>query len=152
MEPEKIARRFFEELWNRRQFEVADDIIATDCVTHQLRSDPGPVPADSRGPEVIKDHIRAWLVSFPDLCWEIEEIVSDDERVVTWARARGTHQATWQGIPPSGRELVIRCVVMHRVVAGKIKEDWVLTEAFGLYQQLGIVPPIASLVGQAQQS
>jgi len=149
MEPEQVARRFFEELWNERRLEAADELIATDCVTHQLRSAVGPAPSAPRGPEARKEHIRTWLIAFPDLRWEIEASVADDDHVVTWATAHGTHDGMWQGIPPTGREIVIRSVVMHRIVAGQIREDWVVTEALGVYQQLGIVPPTPTLLQRA---
>jgi hypothetical protein len=41
----------------------------------------------------------------------------------------------------------IRMFTVHRVVQGKIVEDWVLVESLGLFQQLGVVPKTADLVG-----
>jgi hypothetical protein len=35
---------------------------------------------------------------------------------------------------------------IHRVVQGKIVEDWVLVESLGFFQQLGVVPNTADLV------
>jgi SnoaL-like polyketide cyclase len=51
------------------------------------------------------------------------------------------------GIPASGKKLQIRMFTIHRVVQGKIVEDWVLVESLGLFQQLGVVPNTADLVG-----
>jgi len=42
----------------------------------------------------------------------------------------------------------IRMFTVHRVVQGRIVEDWVLMESFGFFQQLGVVPNTADLVGQ----
>jgi len=33
-----IVTRFINELWNERKLELADELIALHCVTHQLRS------------------------------------------------------------------------------------------------------------------
>ena len=41
----------------------------------------------------------------------------------------------------------IRMFTVHRVVQGKIVEDWVLVESLGIFQQLGVVPNTADLVG-----
>jgi hypothetical protein len=41
----------------------------------------------------------------------------------------------------------IRMFTVHRVVQGKIVEDWVLVESLGVFQQLGVVPSTADLVG-----
>ena len=144
-----VSRRFFEEVWNARRLEVADEIVAADCITRQLRSSDGPMPSASRGPDALKEHVRSWLAAFPDLMWEIEAVVTQGDRVVTWAMARGTHEGQWLGIAPTGRRVAIQCVVLHRVADGRIAEDWVVTEALGIFQQLGIVADTPSLLASA---
>ena len=57
-ENKAIVARFYEELWNKRMLNVADEIIAPDCVTHQLHSGEIPV-AVPRNPEaVFKSQLR----------------------------------------------------------------------------------------------
>jgi predicted ester cyclase len=107
-----VARRFFEELWNRRELDVADDIIAPDCVTHQLQSGVEP-DGSPRGPEAVKHHVAEWLAGFPDLRFEVEQLVAEGEHVVSRVVARGTHAGTWQGVAPTGKEVSIRMVVTH---------------------------------------
>jgi predicted ester cyclase len=63
--------------------------------------------------------------------------------------AHGTHQGAWLGIAPTGQRVAIRCVVLHRVVDGRIVEDWVVTEALGVFQQLGLVPDTPTLIANA---
>ena len=145
-DPKQLVNRFVEELWNERRLEVADAIFAKDCVTHQLRSG---LPADAvpRGPQVIKEHVTGWVASFPDLHFSIEQILSDGDRVVTQLLMEGTHQGAWMGIPASGKKMQIRMFTIHRVEQGKIVEDWVLVESLGFFQQLGVVPNTADMVG-----
>ena len=145
-DPKQLINRFVEELWNERRLEVADAIFAKDCVTHQLRSG-GPADAVRRGPEAIKEHVTGWIASFPDLRFTIEQILSEGDRVVMLLLMEGTHQGAWMGIPASGRKMQIRMFTVHRVVQGKIVEDWVLVESLGIFQQLGVVPNTADLVG-----
>ena len=126
--------------------DVADAIFAADCLTHQLRSG---VPADAvpRGPQAIKEHVAGWIASFPDLHFSIEQPVSEGDRVVMQLLMEGTHGGAWLGIPASGKKMQIRMFTVHRVVQGKIVEDWVLVESLGVFQQLGVVPSAADLVG-----
>jgi hypothetical protein len=145
----EVARRFFDELWNERRLDVADEIIAPHCVTHQLKSAPGPMSSASRGPGPLKEHIRVWLTAFPDLRWEIDASMEQDDRALCWVTARATHRGEWQGILPTQRPVVLRCAVMHRVERGQIVEDWVLTDALGLYQQLDVVADTATLIRRA---
>jgi len=41
--------------------------------------------------------------------------------------------------------------VTYRVVNGKIVEDWVLVDILAVFQQLGLVPATAKLVGAKPQ-
>jgi hypothetical protein len=50
-ENQAIVQRFYQELWNERQIGLADELIAADCVTHQLRSGAALIGV-ARGPEV----------------------------------------------------------------------------------------------------
>jgi len=140
-----IVKRFVEELWNDRRLDVVDQIFSEDCVTHQLRSGvlDEPVP---RGPEEMKEHISGWLMSFPDLRFNIEQMIAERDCVVSQLVMEGTHQGMWMGILPTGKRLQIRMITVHRIANGKIAEDWVLVESLGLFQQLGAVPNTAELI------
>lgn len=144
-DPKCVINRFVKELWNERRLDVADTIFATDCVTYQLRSG-GPAEPVPRGPDAIKEHIAGWVASFPDLCFRIEQMLSEGDRVATQLVMEGTHRGTWFGIPASGKKIEIRMFTIHRVVRSKIVEDWVLVESLGLFQQLGVVSNTADLV------
>ena len=65
----------------------------------------------------------------------------------TQVLVEGTHQGTWLGIPATGKKLQMRMFTVHRVVHGKIVEDWVLLDSLGVLQPLGIVPNTGDLVG-----
>ena len=145
-DPKELINRFVGELWNERRLEVADTIFDKDCVTHQLRSGV-PVDAVPRGPQAIKEHVAGWIASFPDLRVSIEQILSEGDRVVTQLLMEGTHRGAWLVIPANGKKIQIRMFTVHRVVQGKIVEDWVLVESLGFFQQLGVVPNTADLVG-----
>ena len=146
MNPAKqIIKRFVEELWNARRLDVAHEILSEDCVTHQLRSGVLHEPAH-RGPQEMKEHISGWLMSFPDLRFTIEQMIAEQDRVVSHLVMEGTHLGIWMGIQPTGKRLQIRMITIHRIASGKIAEDWVLIESLGLFQQLGALPDTADLV------
>ncbi|MCA1566928.1 MAG: ester cyclase [Acidobacteria bacterium] len=143
-----VVRRFYEELWNERRVEIADEIIAADCVTHQLTSgveDSGT----PRPPELIKQHVAAWLAGFPDLHFTVEQMLAEGDRVVTHSRMRGTHTGAWHGLAPTGRKISLPMVVIQRIAGGKIAEDWVLVDSLGFYQQLGLAPPTEEIMARA---
>lgn len=137
-ENKAIVSRFFDELWNQRRIEIANEIIAANCVTHQLQSgaeDTGVL----RNPEAVKHHVSGWLVGFPDLRFDVEQMLAEDDHVVTRCVMHGTHKGGWFGISATGKRVSIRMIVTHRIEEAKIAEDWVLVEALGFFQQLGLV-------------
>lgn len=147
-ENKRIVQRFYEELWNERKIEIADEIIAPDCVTHQLAG-ASEGAGVARPPESIKAHVAAWLEGFPDLRFTVEQIVAEDDRVMTHTRVRGTHTGAWQGLLPTGRAVSFPMIVIQRIEGGKIAEDWVLVDSLGFFQQLALVPPTAEIMTRA---
>jgi steroid delta-isomerase-like uncharacterized protein len=144
--PRDVARAFVEKFWNERQFELAERLIAADCVTHQLRS--GSERTFARGPAAIRAHAQEWLEAFPDLRFDIEQLVAEGDLVATRCRAAGTHLGTWLGVPATGRRVELRMSVTQRIVAGRVHEDWVIVEVLGAFQQLGLVPPTEELLAR----
>ena len=86
----KLVTWFIEEIWNQRHLDVADEVFAADCITHQLRSgaDSLTIP---RPPEALKQHISEWLAAFPDIHFSIDQLIAGGDRVVVHCQARGTH-------------------------------------------------------------
>ena len=145
-----VVRRFIEELWNQRKLEVADELFAADCVTHQLRgSDPAAMP---RSPESVKAEAAAWFAAFPDLRFEIEQMFAEGNQVFSRFTMRGTNTGAWMGLPPTNRKVSVPMMTIHRIHEGKIAEDWVLIGTLILLQQLGILPDTTQILERAGKS
>ena len=141
----KLVKRFIEEIWNQRHLDVADEVFAADCITHQLRSGADSLTMP-RPPEALKQHISEWLVAFSDIQFSIEQMITEGDRVVAHFLARGTHLGAWHSIPPTGKEISIQMMVVYRIANGQITEDWVLVDFLGFFQQLGLVKPTNELI------
>ena len=139
-----VVRRFYDELWNGRQLDVADEIFAEGCRSHQLRSGEES-SALARAPEEIKQHVREWLAGFPDLRFEVDELIAEGDLVASRCSMSGSHQGSWMGLEPNGKQINIVMSVTHRIREGLIVEDWVIVEALGFFQQLGLIPPTETL-------
>ena len=61
---------------------------------------------------------------------------------VTRFTARGTHQGDWMGIAPTGKQVTIPGIAIHRITGGRIVENWLSMDMLGALQQLGVVPPL----------
>jgi steroid delta-isomerase-like uncharacterized protein len=149
-ENEQLVRRFIEELWNGRKLALAEELIARDCRTHQLRSGAS-ITATPRGPAAIKEHVEEWLHGFPDLKFTIEQIFSATDKVFAQSILEGTHTGTWLEIPATNKRVTVRMMTVHRIENNKIAEDWVLVESLGFFQQLGLILPTPELFSRARE-
>lgn len=143
-----VVLRFYEELWNNRNLSVADEIVSPNCVTHQLQSGTASVGVP-RGPKAVKQHISEWLEGFPNLHFDVEQMVAEGDQVVSRSVMRGTHTGTWLGVAPTNKEVSIRLMVIQRIENSKIIEDWVLVEALGFFQGLGVLPATQEILSKA---
>ena len=135
-ENEAIVRRFFDEVCNGRQLDVADELFAPDHASH----DP-QIPGVQPGPEGMKQVIATYQQAFPDAHWEVVEMFSTGDRVVTRWIGSGTHGAELMGIAPTGMKVRVAGHWIHHIEDGRIVESWNVWDVLGMLQQLDVVPP-----------
>ena len=129
-----LIRRFYEEVFNKRNLAALDDFYAPDHVDHSL---PPGLPVS---PEGTKQAIAVMMEGFPDLHITIEDMIAEGDKVVTRFTTHGTQQGGLGGIPPTGKQVAISTIEITRIAGGKIAEDWGLDDRLGMLQQLGLVP------------
>ncbi len=133
-----IVRRLVEELWNKGNLSVADELFAPNYEHHDASTlDFG------RGPESEKKRATLYRTAFPDIRLTIEDIIAEGEIVMTRWSCRGTHKGDLSGIALTGKQINISGVTIARLANGKLAEGWVNWDALGLMQQLGVVPELA---------
>jgi steroid delta-isomerase-like uncharacterized protein len=143
-----VVKRFIEEMWNQRKLDLADELFSPDCITHQLRGGEDSAGAP-RTPESVKQEAAGWFAAFPDLKFDVEQMLSAGDHVVTCYTLRGTHTGAWCGVPPTGKSVSVPMFTIHRIRDGKISEDWVLLGTLTFFQQLGLVPAIPDILAAA---
>ena len=131
----EVGRRFAEEVINKKNLAVADEIVAEDFV------ELDPLPGQAQGREGLKQILAMLFAAFPDLHWTIEEDAAEGEKL--WSRFtwRGTHRGEFLGIPATGNQVEVNGVVIDRIVEGKMVDSRILMNDLSLMQQLGVIPP-----------
>ena len=132
-----IVHRLFDELWNKGNLSVADQLFAPTYAHH----DPS-TPDLGKGPESEKKRATLYRTAFHDLRLTIEDILAEGETVVARWSGRGVHKGDLGGIAPTGKQFNISGVTIARFASGKMVEGWVNWDALSLMQQLGVVPEI----------
>jgi hypothetical protein len=136
-ENEALVRRFFEDFCTGRQASLAHELISPEYVSH------GPQAPPAEGPQGVVERVGLYQESV-DAHWEIDEIFSAGDRVVTRWTGSGTHVGELMGVPPTDRPIEhIEAITIHRIADGRIAEEWTVWDALGLLQQIGAVPAAA---------
>lgn len=106
---------------------------APECVWHGF----GPQPLDHDG---YRQAIGVFLSAFPDSRFPIDAVVAEGDRVAVPHRLAGTHAGDFQGVPPTGKSVVVPAIVIFRFANGKVVECWLNAELVGLMMQIGALP------------
>ena len=131
-----VSRRLFEEVWNKGNLTVLNEIIATDHVS----TGPGTLPGLPTGPEGSKQFVTVYRNAFPDLHFTIDDQIAEGDKVVTRWTGNGTHQGELAGMPATGKSSTVTGIAVNRIANGKIAESWGIFDQFGMMQQLGVIP------------
>jgi steroid delta-isomerase-like uncharacterized protein len=129
----ELFRRYFDEGTNQGNMDVVGELFAEDYKHH----DPAN-PDVIVGNEGVRRHIATLRGAFPDINFQIEDMVAEGDKVVIRWTANVTHTGDYFGIPPTGKSATITGMNTWQVVDGKAVEGWVNRDDVGLMRQLGL--------------
>jgi serine phosphatase RsbU (regulator of sigma subunit) len=122
-------RRYIEEVWNRTNLEVVDEIFDR-YLAHQPDG-----PTLERGPEDVKHFVSEFRAAFPDFRIRIDDQIAEGDKVMVHATIRGTHEREFRGMAPTGKHIEERGFSVFRFSEeGKVVESW-----DSYYSQLGLM-------------
>jgi predicted ester cyclase len=127
-------RRVYEEGLNGGNLAVADELIDPEFLDREAH------PGGNRGPESFRQLITMLRTAFPDLRFEIEDLIAEGDTVAGRLTMNGTHEGPLMGMPPTGR--AVRQAHMHfvRFRDGKAVEHWGLRDDMGMMRQIRLMP------------
>src|SRR5215208_1012348 len=125
-----VVRRLIEEVYNRGNLDIADELLAPDYVDHTWP------PGKYAGREGLKRSVAKQRAAFSDLHNNIEEQIAEGDKVVTWVISSGTHdRERFLGLAPTGERMTRKHIFISRVVEGKIVEVWGVGDISDVWQQ-----------------
>lgn len=134
-ENKAIARRFYEEVWNKHNLAALEEFMATDLIDHD------PWLGQAPGREGMKQQLALLLAAFPDLQFTVDLIIAEGDMVASRLTVSATHTGEFIGIPPTGTQGTITGSEIFRIAGGKVVERWGNFDILGMMQQLGVIPP-----------
>ena len=135
-----LVRRELEEVFTRGNLDAAEDIYASDYVSHETATVSRPGSEDIRGVEAARQIAAARREAFPDLTYTIEDQIAEGDKVATRFTARVTHLGELAGHAPTGKKVEVTGINICRIEGGKITEHWPHADILGMMRQLGFFP------------
>lgn len=96
------------------------------------------LPAPVRGREAYRQMLKTHYSAFPNLHYEIEQMIASGDYVVTRLRLSGTNQGEFGGNPATNRRVEFHLCHWDQFRNGKIIHAWGYSDTGTLLRQLGI--------------
>lgn len=129
-----IVERFYEELINRENHAVIDELVVPAITIHD------PLTGKMTGALALRQLIALFDMAFPGHRVTIHRILVDGEYVTVVHTHHVTHGGEFMGLPPTGRSFDVAGLELLRVVDGQIVEFWRHDDDAGMLRALGLLP------------
>src|SRR5690242_11390766 len=101
-----VIRRYIE-TWNRSDLDTLVRFWAPNLIHHTRLG--------AHNYEETRRIVGAIMHSFPDMCFVIEDMVAEGDKVVTRLTWRGTHCSEYMGALPTGRQICCALIGIARL-------------------------------------
>ncbi len=119
LEENKALVRRFLEAHAKGDLDTLKEMLAPDFVDHNL------IPGQQPGREGYLRSFTEYHAAYSHTRYVIEKQLAEGDQVVTSFAVSAAHdRGEWMGLVPTGKEFEALLVLIHRVVGGKIAEEW----------------------------
>ncbi|MBX7041880.1 MAG: ester cyclase [Ignavibacteria bacterium] len=130
---EKNIRRAYD-LLNNRDFDSFSLMVSENMIEHT------PFPGQKQGLQGMKDAFEILFGAFPDLRFEVKDVIISDDlsRASVLVRLTGTNKGEWMGMKPVNRSIDIMGIDWLIFSGGKVSEHYGFMDTDMMSQQLGM--------------
>jgi predicted ester cyclase len=133
-----IVRRYFEEVVDKSNLGILDEIVATDCVIHRPE-----ISKPIRGLEAFKHALERILQVYSEFTTTIHDLIAEDDRVACRLSHRAVNRGQWTSRlgrhAVAGKTVSWPAIAIFRFKNGKIAEEWVNRDELGMLIELRVV-------------
>lgn len=148
----QVVLRLINEVMNRGNVDVIDELLAEDFVNHG--GEVGGAPPGVTPKQLFKKVAQEHQDTMGDLHVEIVESIAEGEDVVVRSVLSARHSGTMFGMAPTGNQLRFQVLHMYRVRDGKVTDHWECRDEPEMFRQIEALPPplVKRIRAGAQQS
>lgn len=125
-----LVERFYGEIWNRRDYAVAEQILAPDF---RFR---GSLGSETSGIAAFLAYVDAIHAALENYRCTVDELICDRHRASARMTFSGRHRAPLLGVAATGRDVSWSGAAFFTVARDRIESLWVLGDVAGLKRQL----------------
>jgi steroid delta-isomerase-like uncharacterized protein len=126
-----MARSYFE-AYNTGDIDAVMKFIGSDYVLHPGGSGESMNSEDRRKDETV------FFRAFSSIQAVVEDQIAENDKVANRIRMYCTHAGEYQGVPATGKGIVITYIDITLFKAGKIVEEWVEYDTASILQQIRV--------------
>lgn len=130
----RLVRRALDEVFASGNFTVINEIFHPEFINHEAGPHTPP------GPEGLNVTVGWLRSSFSDLHYDIQDEITEGDKVVVRVISRGRHTGAFLGFPPTGKTFAAQQIHIYRIADGKIIEHWACRDDLDQGIQLGLIP------------
>ncbi len=88
----------------------------------------------------MKEVFARLLRGLPDLHITIEDLIAEEDKVVSRNTVNGTHLGEYMGLAPTGKSIIYSEILICRFAGSRIAETWGVVDVFSQMKQLSTIP------------
>jgi steroid delta-isomerase-like uncharacterized protein len=105
-------------------------------------------PGGLHGPAAVRGQVEMLFTAFPDVRFEIEQVIASGDHVVVRVRVTGTHKGAFRGIAPTNKTVSWGVCTVNQIRDGKVIRSRGYADNASLFVQLGVLSmPRATAAG-----
>lgn len=129
-----IIEQLYFKIWNQGEFDLIKEIVSE---SYTIFDDPGDVwQGQCLNHEEYEKRVLYTRAAFPDIKFELFEMISEKELVAVRWKATGTQLGDLQGLPVTGKKLNFLGQTFYQIKSGQLSGHWQMMDRLGFYQQL----------------
>jgi steroid delta-isomerase-like uncharacterized protein len=132
----EIVLRLIDEVWNKGNMDVVDELISP---SYALKNDPGePFNGKSIDRAAFEERVKVARTVFPDLRFDIKEIISEGDKVVISWFMLGTQKGDIPQVKAADQKINTSGLTIYYLDNGKITGHWQVLDRLTMIEQMSM--------------